>query len=133
MNQKQTIEAVHIVLRLSALATLLLGVGTIIAPPHIIEWFVGRGVEDVHFVRFIGTALTGFAVTNWLYSRVTPIKLALPAVYGNLTSLCLAIIIDAVGLINGTLGRSVWAVLILHIVFALAFMQCVVLIKRHPS
>lgn len=133
MNQKQTTETVHVVLRSAALATFILGVGTILAPPHIVEWFVGHGVQDVHFVRFIGTALTGFAVANWLYSRMTPIKLALPAVYGNLTSLYLAIVIDVTGIINGTLGRSIWAVLILHIAFAAAFTYCVALIKRHPN
>lgn len=128
---KQTKETVRVVLQLAALATFLLGAGTILASPHIIEWFVGHGVKDYHFVRFIGTALIGFSVANWLYSQADSIKTALPAIYGNLTSLYLAIIIDAVGVANGTLGRAAWAVLGLHIVFAAAFTYCVVLIKQH--
>jgi O-antigen/teichoic acid export membrane protein len=128
---KQTDETIRVVLRLAALATFLLGAGTILATPHVIEWFVGHGVHDYHFVRFIGTALVGFSVANWLYSSIKPIKLALPAIYGNLTSLYLAIIIDAIGIVNATLGRAAWAVLGLHVVFAVAFTYCVVLIKRH--
>lgn len=132
MNTKQATElTIRLVLRMAAVATLLLGVGTILAPPHIIEWFVGHGVRDVHFVRFIGTALTGFAVANWLYSYAKPVKVALPAIYGNLTSLCLAIIIDIIGVINGSLGNASWSVLLIHICFALGFGYCVWLIKRH--
>lgn len=121
------------VLQISALATLVIGVATLISPGTIVSWFDGEMVDNFHFVRFIGTALIGFSVTNWIYSKTTDLSNVLPAIYGNLTSLILAIIVDFIGIVLKLLSPMAWLILLLHVIFAAAFMYCVVLIKKNES
>lgn len=121
------------VLQAAAVTTFGLGLATILVPDLIVRWFDGDNSESHHFVRFIGTALIGFSVTNWIYSNLKDLRAVLPAVYGNLTSVSLAIFIDLIGLALGMLGRAAWLILALHAVFAVAFTYCIVLIKKPPQ
>jgi hypothetical protein len=123
-----TNHIVSIILRLAACATLVIGFLTLLAPEEIVRIFDGYDPSNYHFVRFIGTALIGFAVTNWLYSSFTDIKVVLPAIYGNIASLALAILVDVVGLIAGVLATPAWIILLLHSVFLAAFLYAVRLI-----
>lgn len=118
------------ILQLAAITTFVLGVAIIIVPQLIILWFEGYSPDNYHFVRFVGTALVGFAVTNWLYSKFHDLAAVLPAIYGNITSLGMAILTDLIGIGFGTLSRAAWLILALHIVFAAAFGYCVLLIKK---
>ena len=119
------------VLRSAALITLLLGIATLLAPQLIVDWFDGqRTLDDYHFVRFIGTALIGFSVMNWLYSRLADITATLPAIYGNLVSLTLAIVVDTVGIVFHTLPAAAWLILFVHLAFEAAFIYCVIGLKR---
>lgn len=124
---------VRVVLQLAAFTTLIIGLITLLAPNQIVGWFDGFDAPNYHMVRFIGTALTGFAVTNWLYSRSTDFTHVLPAIYGNIASLVLAIVVDAFGLAFGTLAKATWLILTLHAAFASAFIYCVVVIRRSRS
>lgn len=125
-----TDQTVSTVLRLAASATLIIGLITLLAPEEIVRIFDGYDPSNYHFVRFIGTALIGFAVMNWLYSLSSDMKAVLPAIYGNLTSLILAIIVDTFGLAAGVLSHAAWWILSLHIVFTWAFAYLVWLIRK---
>lgn len=127
---KQSDSTIRFVLRAAALTTFVLGVGIVLRPDLIVSWFDGYSGNNYHFVRFIGTALIGFSVMNWLYSRFKTISAVLPAIYGNLTSLLLATAVDVVGALNGMLSRPAWLILIVHFIFTAAFIYCVVHIKR---
>lgn len=107
-----------------------MGLATILAPDLIIRWFDGGSVGSTHFVRFLGAALIGFGVTNWLYSKSENLEAILPAIYGNLTSLGLAILVDIIGLSLHMLSSASWLILGLHVVFAAAFAYCITLIKK---
>lgn len=123
---------VRYVLRAAAVVTFMLGVATLVAPQLIVDWFDGQTtLGDYHFVRFIGTALIGFAVMNWLYARLHDVRATLPAIYGNLTSLALAIIVDIIGIMLHTLPMAAWLILIVHILFMLAFGYCVGGLQRN--
>jgi Na+-driven multidrug efflux pump len=123
----------RLILRLAALTTFVIGGITLVAPDEIVRIFDGSGTESNHMVRFIGTALIGFAVMNWLYSSYSRLDSVLPAIYGNLTSLWLAITVDIIGLFTGSLSKPGWFILFLHVIFAAAFSYCVILIKRIPE
>lgn len=123
-------KSVKLILQLSALATLGIGLGTLILPGVIIGWFAGDKTESHHFVRFIGTALIGFSVSNWIYSKFVDLKAVLPGIYGNMTSLCLAIAVDLIGLLLHQLNRSGWLILGVHVGFAAAFLYCILQIRR---
>lgn len=125
-----TIQTVSTVLRTAAIATFVIGLITLFAPEEIIRIFDGYDPGNYHFVRFIGTALIGFAVTNWLYSFFKDMKVVLPAIYGNVASLVLAIIIDFIGLLAGVLASAAWLILLLHSAFLVAFLYSVRLIRK---
>jgi hypothetical protein len=127
MSTKQVVPSV---LRLAAGATLVIGLITLLAPEEIIRIFDGYDPGNYHFVRFIGTALIGFAVTNWLYSYFNEMKVVLPAIYGNVASLTLAIIVDVVGLLAGVLASAAWLILLLHSVFLVAFVYSIRIIHK---
>lgn len=127
MSINPTVSAV---LRTAAIATLVIGLITLFAPEEIVRIFDGYDPGNYHFVRFIGTALIGFAVTNWLYSFFQETKVVLPAIYGNVASLALAIIVDVVGLIAGVLASAAWLILLLHAIFLVAFLYCIRLIRE---
>lgn len=113
------------VLQIAAITTFFLGLAIVIFPHLIILWFEGYSAQNYHFVRFVGTALIGFAVTNWLYSKLTDLRYVLPAIYGNLTSIGLAILVDVIGLATHSLSKAAWLILVLHIIFAVAFSYCI--------
>lgn len=126
-------DLVRLILRLAAIATFILGAITLLAPGFVVELAEGFSSENTHIVRFIGTALIGFGVTNWVYSKSSDIREALPAIYGNLASLILAIIVDIIGLALNMLSPSAWLVLGLHAIFAVAFLKCIFLIRLSKS
>lgn len=128
-----TLLSARTVLKVAALATFFLGAFIIIAPHQALLWFDGSSTGNYHFLRFLGTALVGFSVTNWLYSKFDNIEAVMPAIYGNLTSLCLAIIFDLAGLLRDTLYPLAWLILIMHVVFAAAFGYCVLHIKDNAK
>lgn len=130
---EQTPRTVRTILQWAAFFTFWIGLGTLLIPEVIIHWFDGFEAPNLHFVRFIGTALIGFSVINWLYSRLNNLEYILPAIYGNLASLSLAIIVDAIGLYLHMLAPLAWLILALHAVFAGAFLYCVLLIRRFNS
>jgi hypothetical protein len=121
---------VKYVLQLAAITTLAIGLVTLFAPTQIVSWFDGYDAPNNHMVRFIGTALIGFAVSNWLYSRADDYTQVLPAIYGNIASLVLAIAVDLVGIFQGTLTKAAWLILMLHVIFAAAFLYCVFVIRQ---
>ena len=115
---------VRYVLRSAAVATLLIGFVMIFSPAALLNWFGSGGHDNRHFALYLGTALIGFSLTNWLYSRVPDLNMIKPAIYGNLASILTATIIDVKSLIAGSLNQSVWLILLLHILFVAAFLYC---------
>lgn len=109
--------------RIAGLVTLILGVGLILFPEMILQYFAnGQVPNDFHFVRYLGTALIGFGVLNWYGARfVSKPEIALIALVANFTSLVLATSIDLVMYLDGTLaGRNV-LILLLHVSFSIGF------------
>lgn len=121
---------VTLTLRLAAAATAVIGLITLIAPREVVAMFDGYHGNNLHFVRFIGTALIGFAVMNWMYSMASDLRVVIPAILGNITSLALAIAVDALGLINGMLAPTAWIILMVHAGFLAAFSYCLVALHR---
>jgi Na+-driven multidrug efflux pump len=125
-----THRIVRLILRFAAVATFILGGITLFFPDLVVEISDGYSTGNYHLVRFIGTALIGFGITNWFYSTFEDLKVTLPAIYGNITSLSLAILVDAYGLVAGRLRPTAWIILCLHIFFCIAFIKCVLLIRH---
>lgn len=119
---------VRYVLRAAAVATLLLGITMIAAPGQLLNWFGNGSADNQHFPIYLGTALIGFSLTNWLYSRFNDLSVLKPAIYGNLLSLLTALVIDIVSLTRGSLSQALWLVLFVHLLFAAAFLYCLVVI-----
>ena len=122
-------RTVKTVLQFAAAVTFAIGLVTLLFPGMVIEIFDGYQADNFHFVRFIGTALIGFSVMNWLYSKFEDVTLVLPVLYGNMTSLVLAVAVDLIGLIIGQLMPIAWLILVLHLVFVVAFGYCIRVIK----
>jgi len=119
----------RLILRLAAIATFVLGIITLLAPDFVVAVANGYSNGNYHLVRFIGTALIGFGITNWFYSKFDDLKATLPAIYGNLASLLLAIAVDVLGLVTNMLNASAWLILGMHVVFFILFIKCVLLIR----
>jgi len=126
-------KIVRAILRLAAIATLILGAITLLAPNFVVSISDGYSNGNFHLVRFIGTALIGFGVMNWLYSTFEDLSSTLPAIYGNIVSLGLAIGVDIFGLISNHLSPSAWLISAIHITFFIAFIKCAVLIGHTPK
>jgi hypothetical protein len=127
---KNNVRLVRHVLRASALATLLIGLSLLLYAAPIVSWLSGNTQANEHFAVYLGTALVGFAVTNWLYSNSKSLEYVMPAIYGNLTSLLAAIVIDVGAIIAAELNWFVWAILALHFIFLLAFTYCLVIMRK---
>lgn len=123
----KSVRNIRAVLAGAALATFSIGVATLTMPNLLVGWFDGSQSEDYHFVRFIGTALIGFAVMNFVYSKSPDIASATPALWGNLVSLLLAVIVDAVSVYSGELNALAILLLVLHAIFAALFSYCIYL------
>ena len=119
----------RLILRLAAIATFILGIITLLAPDFVVMVADGYSNGNYHLVRFIGTALIGFGIMNWFYSTFDDLSATLPAIYGNLVSLLLAIAVDSLGLVTNMLNTSALLILGLHIIFFILFMKCVLLIR----
>ena len=127
---RDTVGTIKVILQLAAVATLVLGMLTLFWPELLISWFDADQQGSNHFVRFIGAALIGFAATDFLYSKMSDFSSLLPAVYGNLTSLGLAVMVDLGGLWTHNLDRSAWLILAVHLAFACAFAYCALLVRK---
>jgi peptidoglycan/LPS O-acetylase OafA/YrhL len=119
---------VRYVLRSAAIATLLLGIIMITAPGQLLLWFGNGSADNQHFPIYLGTALIGFSITNWLYSRFNDLSVIKPAIIGNLASLLIALIIDITSLVKDNLNQVLWLILLLHLIFAAAFLYCLIII-----
>ncbi len=121
------------VLKASALTTLAIGLALILFPHAVLEWFDSSSSNNDHFAVYLGTALIGFSVTNWLYSRSQNLQFILPAIYGNITSLAIGSVIDLVGLWSDKLNEALWSILLLHIGFLAAFIYCAAAIRSQKE
>ncbi len=121
-------------LRLAGIVTLVLGLAIMLLPVPVLTFFAnGKIPNDIHFVRFLGTALVGFGVLNWTASNLSDTKAVLPILYGNFVSLTLGVVIDLVGLVAGNLNmRSAW-ILLLHSVFGAGFGYYIVQLRHTNS
>ena len=121
----ENLKLVRRVLFISALATLFIGLALIAFAQDIVD-LVSLGVNgEDHFAIYLGSALLGFAVTNFLYSRSQDIHMVVDALYGNLVSLLTATVIDVVALFSQPTSIAIWLILVLHLAFAIAFMACI--------
>jgi fluoride ion exporter CrcB/FEX len=117
-------------LKLAAVATAILGLIVLVWPNQIVAEVEVHKTTSTHFVRFIGAALIGFSVLNWLYSSFADWKIQAPAIYGNLASLTIASLLDIVALVQNRVESLGWGLLILHLAFGLAFLKCVFIIQH---
>jgi hypothetical protein len=130
---ENNIPLVRHVLRASALATLLIGLSLLVYAAPIVSWISNNTQSNEHFAVYLGTALVGFAVTNWLYSNSKSLEYVIPAIYGNLASLMTAIVIDITAIIAAKLNWFVWAILALHFIFLLAFTYCLSVMRKQKG
>jgi len=118
------------VLKTAAIATLLIGLGLIFFTTDLIRWFDSSKFQDRHFAIYLGTALCGFAVMNWLYSYSHNLGAIKPALIGNLASLLIASIIDVTLLAAHETGPAILIVLAIHLAFSLVFAYCLMSVNR---
>ena len=123
-----TIE--RLVLKIAAIATFLLGLSLLFFSAQIIKLFATDWGQERHFAVYLGTALIGFSVSNWLYSQSHNLAAVRPAIMGNLVSLISAFIIDAILLARQPHSLIIWLILLLHLSFAGAFTYCILNIRR---
>lgn len=117
------------VLKASAIATFLIGLSLLLYANQVVGIFGDWG-KSQHFATYLGSALIGFSVSNWLYSRIKDLAVILPLIYGNLVSLLIASVIDAYLLLQMEVTNMVWLVLLLHLCFAVAFGYCLKILKH---
>lgn len=109
--------------RLAGITTALIGIALICFPSEVLVFFDGDGAaRHAHFIRFLGTALTGFSVINWYAVRLmhNPEALLI-ALVANFTSLFLASMIDLLMFVQGMLTDRSILILFLHLGFAFGF------------
>lgn len=119
----KNIQTIRFILKSAAAATLLIGVSLLVFSGAILE-VLGMSNDSEHFAVYLGSALIGFAAANWLFSQSKDLALILPLIYGNLISLIIAAVVDALLLLEGKVSSMVWLILLLHAGFALAFGWC---------
>jgi len=131
MNDKYYVE--RLVLKVAAVTTLVLGLTLLGFSGAIIKLFDNEWAQEKHFAVYLGAALIGFSVANWLYSLSRDLAAVRPAIIGNLVSLVVASVIDIVFLIGQSSSAVVWLILLLHLAFASAFSYCLFNISRLPK
>lgn len=122
-------QLVRNVLKAAAVATFAIGFTVLIDPVLVMAWFGDGGTANAHFVQYVGTALIGYSVINWLYSNAEDIRHALPGMYGNLASLGVATALDVVSIARQISRPSLWVILLIHVVFATLFIKCILLMR----
>jgi Na+-driven multidrug efflux pump len=128
MKYEYTVE--RRVLKVASITTLVLGLALLFFSAEIVKLFNKEWSQERHFAVYLGTALLGFAVSNWLYSLSRDLSAVRPAIIGNLVSLVTASVIDVSFLMMQPASPVIWLILLLHMAFVCAFTYCLFNIRR---
>ena len=107
-------------LQLIAGITAVIGLVLLLWPEWILKWFI-PGATGVFFVRFIGSALLGYATLNVLSSKVNNYDIRRIAIDANLVTLTVALILSVVGVVSGAITHDQLLLIGEHVVFVTGF------------
>jgi hypothetical protein len=107
-------------LQLTALVTAIIGVVLLLWPEQILQWFIPGATGDF-FIRFIGSALLGYATLNWQAASSNNYDVRRIVLEGNLVTLVVATILSTVGVLNHTITNYQWLLIVEHVFFTSGF------------
>jgi hypothetical protein len=109
------------VLTIAAVVAISYGLATLLIPTIIGSLYgFGTSPGEVFLTRFLGGALVGLGVINWLakdqdYATLHPILI------GNLVADTIGLILSVMGTLAGTMNAMGWVSVVIYLVLAPAF------------
>jgi hypothetical protein len=85
-----------------------------------LQWFIPGATGDF-FIRFIGSALLGYAVLNHLSAKTKDREVRRIAIIANLVTLSVATMLSVAGVISGTIKHDQWILILEHVIFTVGF------------
>lgn len=125
MSPKQKrIEFIHYYLIATAGITASIGLILLFWPEQILQWFIPGATGDF-FIRFIGSALFGYATLNMLAADAKQRDVQRIAVIANLTTLVIALGLSIYGVAAHFITHLGWLLIGEHLLFVAGFGLCV--------
>lgn len=110
-------------LLITSFTTFVIGVLLLFWPERILQWFI-PGASGDFFVRFIGSALIGYAALNFMTAQSKNAEAQRLALWSNLITLSIATILSIYGVISGQIQAMQALLIIEHVIFTAGFAAC---------
>lgn len=107
-------------LEFTALVTLGVGLVLLFWPGRILEWFIPGATGDF-FVRFIGSALVGYASLNHFAAREHERSARRLAIMSNIITLSIATLLSIAGVLSGSIVTNHALIIGEHVLFLSGF------------
>jgi hypothetical protein len=100
-------------------------------PEQILQWFIPGATGDF-FVRFIGSALMGYAALNVLTAQTKDRTAQTIALWSNLVTLVIATCLSLYGVATGMITQLGWLLIAEHLLFLSGFGFCLYIEYKTP-
>lgn len=110
----------------TAAATAGIGVILLFWPESILQWFI-PGATGHFFIRFIGSALMGYAALNVMAALARDAETQRIALWSNLVTLSIATVLSIYGVASNQIQSMASLIIVEHILFTVGFATCLFL------
>lgn len=120
MKQPDRLRFVHNFLVATSGITATIGFILLFWPEAILQWFIPGATGDF-FIRFIGSALIGYAILNALAADTKQRHTQNIALWSNFTTLSIATGLSVFGVLSHAVTQLGWLLIGEHLVFVTGF------------
>lgn len=109
------------------------GIGLVLLfwPEQILQWFIPGATGDF-FVRFIGSALMGYAALNMLTAQTKDREAQTIALWANVVTLVIATGLSIYGVVTHMVTQFGWLLITEHVLFVAGFAFCLYIEYKTP-
>lgn len=116
----------------TAAITATIGIIVLFWPEQILTWFIPGATGDF-FVRFIGSALLGYATLNILAAETKDFEAQNLALWSNFVTLTVATVVSVFGALSGDIVTLPQLLIGEHVLFMSGFAYCLYLQYKTPQ
>lgn len=131
MKRSTELSFVRSYLLLTGVVTAGIGLVLLFWPEQILQWFIPGATGDF-FVRFIGSALMGYAALNFLTAQTKDRVAQKIALWANLVTLVIATGLSLYGVASNMITQRGWLIITEHVVFVAGFALCLYIEYKTP-
>lgn len=115
----------------TAAITATIGIIMLFWPGQILTWFIPGATGDF-FVRFIGSALLGYAGLNVMAAETKDFTAQTITLWSNFITLSVATLLSIAGVIAGEITSFQWLIIGEHVLFVSGFAYCLSVQYKTP-